>query len=39
MHMIDWFEEGLQLTDIGTKIVSENDLTPMMKYIMVRLEN
>ena len=39
MHRIDWCEVGLQLADIGTKNVSEPDLTPRMKYIMVRLEN
>ena len=39
MHKIDWCEGGLQLADIGTKNVSEPDLTPRMKYIMVRLEN
>ena len=39
MHKIDWCEVGLQLTDIGTENVSEPDLTPRMKYIMVRLEN
>ena len=39
MHKIDWCEGGLQLTDIGTKNVSEPDLTPRMKYIMVRIEN
>ena len=39
MHKIDWCEGGLQLADIGTNIVSEPDLTPSMKYIMVRLEN
>ena len=38
MHKIDWCEGGLQLADIGTKNVSEPDLTPRMKYIMVRLE-
>ena len=27
------------MTDIGTKNVTEPDLTPRMKYIMVRLEN
>ena len=32
-------EGGLQLAEIGTKNVSEPDLTPRMKYIMVRLEN
>ena len=39
MHKIDWCEGGLQLTEIVTKNVSEPDLTPRMKYIMVRLEN
>ena len=39
MHKIDWREGGLQLADIVTKNVSEPDLTPRMKYIMVRLEN
>ena len=39
MHKIYWCEGGLQLADIGTKNVSETDLTTRMKYIMVRLEN
>ena len=39
IHKIDWCDGGLQLTDIGTKSVSEPDLTPRMKYIMVRIEN
>ena len=39
MHKIDWCEGGLQLADIGTKNVSEPDLTPRINYIMVRLEN
>ena len=39
VHKIDWCEGGLQLADIGTKNVSEPDLKPRMKYIMVRLEN
>ena len=39
MHKIYWFEGGLQLADIGTKNLSEPDLIPRMKYIMVRLEN
>ena len=34
MHKIDWCEGGLQLADIGTKNISEPDLTPSMKYIM-----
>ena len=37
MHKIEWCEVGLQLADIGTKNVIEPDLTPRMKYIMVRL--
>ena len=39
MHKIDWCEGGLQLADIGIKNVSEPDLTPRMRYNMVRLEN
>ena len=39
IHKIDWCEGGLQLADIGNNNVSEPDLTPRMKYIMVRLEN
>ena len=39
IHKIDWCEGGMQLADIGTKNVSKPDLTPRMKYIMVRLEN
>ena len=31
--------EVCRKTDIGTKNVSEPDLTPRTKYIMVRLEN
>ena len=39
MHNIDWCEGGLQLVDIATKNVDDPDLTPRMKYIMVRLDN
>ena len=39
MKKIEWCEGVLQLADIGTKNVSEQDLTPRIKYIMVRLEN
>ena len=39
VHKSDWCEGGLQLTDIATKNVGEHDLTPRMKYIMVRLDN
>ena len=39
MHKIDWCEGGLQLADIFTKNVSENDLTPRIKYIMVILDD
>ena len=39
MHKIDWCEGGLKLVDIVTKNVSENNLNPRIKYIMVTLEN
>ena len=39
IHKIDWCEGGMQLADIVTKNLSEPDLTPRMKYIMVRLES
>ena len=39
MHNIDWCEVGLQLAYISTKNAGETDLTPRMKYIMVRLDN
>ena len=39
MHKIYWFEGGLQLVDIATKNVGENNLNTRMKYIMVRLDN
>ena len=39
IHKIDWCEGGLQLAYIVTKNVSEPDLTPIMNYIMVILEN
>ena len=39
MHKIDWFEGGLKLSDIATKNFVEHDLTPRMKYIMVRIDN
>ena len=39
MHKIDWCGGGLQLADIATNNVGEHDLTPRMKYIMVRLDN
>ena len=39
MHNIDWCEGGLQLADIATKNVGDRDLTPGIKYIMVRLDN
>ena len=39
MHKIDLCEGGLKLADIPTKNACEPDLTPRMKYIMVRLNN
>ena len=38
MHKIDWYKGGLQLEDIATKNVGEHDLTPVTKYILVRLD-
>ena len=37
IHKIDCCEVGLQLTDIATDNVGDNDLNPRTKYIMVRL--
>ena len=39
MQNIDWCEGDLELVDIATNNVGEQDLTPTMKYIMVRLDN
>ena len=39
IHKIEWCEGGLQLTDIATKNVDENNLNPRMKYIMVMVDN
>ena len=39
MNRIYWCDGGLKLEDISTKNVGEHDLTPRMKYIMVRLDN
>ena len=39
MHKIDWGEGGLQSANISNNNVGDHDLTPRMKYIMVRLGN
>ena len=39
MHNIDWCEGGLKFSYVATRNVGEHDLTPRMKYIMVRLDN
>ena len=39
MHKIEWCEGGLQLAYIATNNVCENDLSPRIKYMMVRLGN
>ena len=39
MRKINWCEGGMKLADIGTKNVSDPNLTKRMRYIMVRLEN
>ena len=38
MHKIECYEGGLQLADIATKNVGENDLNTTIKYIMVSLK-
>ena len=39
MQNIDWCKGGLQLSDIGTNNFVDRDLTPRIKYIMVKLDN
>ena len=39
MNKIDCCKGGLKLADIAMKNVGEHNLTPRMKYIMVRLDN
>ena len=39
MHKIDWCKGCLQLSDNATKNVGKHNLTPKMKYIMIRLDN
>ena len=38
MHKIDQCEGGLQLAEMDIKNVGKPNLTPRMKYIMVRLD-
>ena len=39
MQNIDWCEGGLQLADIATKNVGQHDVTPRMRFIMIRLDD
>ena len=39
MCKIDWCEGGMQLVDIATQNVGENDLNIRMEYIMIRFDN
>ena len=39
MYKIDWCEGVLKIAEIVTNNVGENDLSPIMKYIMLRLDN
>ena len=39
MHTIDWCERGLKLAEIATNYAGEHDLTPRIKYIILRLDN
>ena len=38
MQKIDWCGRGIKLPDIATKNVGKTDLTPGMKYIVVRID-
>ena len=39
MNKIDWCEGGMQLADIATKNVGENDLNNRTKYIILIIDN
>ena len=39
LHKTVWSEGYMQLSDIGTKDVREEELNPRFGYAMVRLEN
>ena len=39
MHKINWCKGCLQSADIATKNVGENDFNPIIKSIMLRLDN
>ena len=39
MHKIDWCDRGLKLADIAAKNAVDHDLKPVMKYIMVIIDN
>ena len=39
MHKIDWCKGGLQLADIATNNVGDNDLSTRIKYILLRIYN
>ena len=39
MHKITWCEGGIQLVDIPTRNVGENDLIHRMQYIMASIDN
>ena len=39
IHKIDWCKGGIQMADIATRNVGENDINPRVKYIMARIDN
>ena len=39
MQKIDWCEGGINLANISTKNVGQNDLNPRIKYSMLRINN
>ena len=39
MNKIGWREGGMQLADIETNNIGENELSPIITHIIVRLDN
>ena len=39
LHKTVWFKVGIKLSDVGTKNDREDELNPILGYIVVRLEN
>ena len=39
IHKIEWTEGGMQLEDIATTNVGENDINHRIKYLTIKLDN